>query len=184
MYTHIFKIVDNCCLWTSKPINLFVFIAIFYLPLSGSYWPEPDFQIPNPVSYRPEYGILKSFRFLINRNQNSEKVPEFGFLIQFRSFSSDGSVCANIIDTKGCQKSTYFDRRCGKYVQNIIVSIYYCMIWKWAWTGIGPVWTWFDPHWTSFGPGSRFLWTVFGPDWTRFGPGSRFVFINATKNVA
>ena len=191
------KIVDNCCLWTYKPINLFVFFAIFYLPLSGSYWPEPDFQIPNLVSYRPEHGILKSFRFLINQNRNSSKVLEFGFFIWFRSSSSGGSVCANIIDTKGCQKykgiSTYCDRRFTKmnsvsgfpkHVQNIIVSIYFWMIWKWAWTGFGPVWTCFDPHWTSFGPGSRLLWTIFGPDWTRFGPGLRFVLINLAKNVA
>ena len=143
------------------------------------------------------WNFERSFRFLINRNWNSGKVPEFGFLIRFRSSSSGGSVCANIIDTKGCQKykgiSTYCDRRFTKmnsvsgfpkHVQNIIVSIYFWMIWKWAWTGFGPVWTCFDPHWTSFGPGSRLLWTVFGPDWTRFGPGLRFVFINLTKNVA
>ena len=51
-----------------------------------------------------EHGILKSFGFFINRNRNSDKVPELGFLILFWSSSSGGSVCANIIDTKGCQK--------------------------------------------------------------------------------
>ena len=35
----------------------------FFLSSSGSYQPEPDFQITNPI--------------LINRNQNLEKEPKF-----------------------------------------------------------------------------------------------------------
>ena len=129
MYTHISNIVDNCCLLTPKPIHLFVFFchissASIWFLLTGTKFSNPQ----SCFLLTGTWNFENSVRFHINRNRNSGKVPEFGFLILFRSSPSGGSVCANIIDTKGCQKSTYFDRRCGKYVQNIIVSIYYCMI--------------------------------------------------------
>ena len=96
MNTHMSNIVDNCCICTHKPIDLFVFLPYFICLNSVLINRNRILKSPIQFLINWNWNFEKSVRFIIKRNRNSGKVLEFWFLLRFRS-----SIVTNELKDRG-----------------------------------------------------------------------------------